>query len=204
MIAEQKSKSSTTNTWQDGFLELLPRIEKRASVVFRRLDPEAREEAVTEVVANAACAYERLFQRGELHRAFASSLAKYAIAHYFAGRRTGSPDNSRDVYSLLVPRKACQSIRSTHASKLSTDAWVAGLVDNRQTSIPDQVSFRMDFPRWLAHQTPRNKRIAERLCLGYTTSEVSREFKISAGRISQLRRQLADSWADYLGSAIQH
>ena len=34
--------------------------------------------------------------------------------------------------------------------------------------------------------------------LGYSTREVAREFKISPGRISQIRREFFDSWNQFI------
>jgi hypothetical protein len=39
--------------------------------------------------------------------------------------------------------------------------------------------------------------IAKDLAFGLTTKEVAKKYGLSAGRISQLRRALADSWALY-------
>ena len=50
MVASRKP------AWHRQFLAMLPMIVRHARVSFRHLDPEAREEAVTEVVANAFCA----------------------------------------------------------------------------------------------------------------------------------------------------
>jgi len=45
--------------WHDGFIAVLPAIEKSAERAFRRLNAQAREEAVQEVVCNACCVYAR-------------------------------------------------------------------------------------------------------------------------------------------------
>jgi hypothetical protein len=80
--------------------------------------------------------------------------------------------------------------------------WIECLHDNMQTPIPDQVAFRCDFPRWLAMQTPRNRRIAEQLSLGTSTGEAAKAFRMSQARISQLRRELADSWYAFINDAL--
>jgi hypothetical protein len=41
------------------------------------------------------------------------------------------------------------------------------------------------------------RRIAKDLAFGFTTSEVAKRHAVTAGRISQMRRALANSWADY-------
>ncbi|MBP88081.1 MAG: hypothetical protein CMJ64_15385 [Planctomycetaceae bacterium] len=203
MIAvARKSEELKTATWQEGFLEMMPMIEQQARVAFRDLDAEAREDAIAEVTANAMVAYERLHERGELQRAFASALAKYAIRQFFDGRRTGTPQCSRDVYSARAKKTVGYEVLSLGAPGEQVGEWMECLINNRQTPVPDQVAFRMDFPRWLDNQTPRDKRVAQRLSLGYSTGEVAKEFSISPARVSQLRRELADSWHEFISAAL--
>ena len=54
MIATAKPspESLSIPAWHAGFLEMLPAIRRQARLAFRHLDPEAREEAVEEAVAN--------------------------------------------------------------------------------------------------------------------------------------------------------
>jgi len=58
---------------------------------------------------------------------------------------------------------------------------------------------RVDFRAWLATLTLRNRRVAESLAVGSSTGSVAREFQISEGRVSQLRRDLHDSWQRFHG-----
>ena len=52
--------------WHPVFLNMLPTIRRCAQSAFRFLRPEARMEAVQDVVANAMVAFIRLFDRGKL------------------------------------------------------------------------------------------------------------------------------------------
>ncbi len=192
MTAKKCESEADGTSWQASFVNLLPMIEKLAAAALRHLKAEAKQDAVGEVVASAMCAYQRLHERGELQRAFASALARYAIARYHDGRRVGTSQCSRDAYSSRAKRKAGFEIQSL-ATLVDVDS-EENLIDKRQTPVLDQVAFRIDFPRWLRMQGPRNCRIAECLMQGYSTSEVATEFDVSAARISQLRRKLADAW----------
>ena len=199
MIASaNKSKEIEPASWQERFLELLPTIEQHARFAFRHLDAESQEDAIAEIVASTACAYERLFQRGEQARAFATVLARYAVAQFWDGRRVGTSQCSRDVFSLRAKQDGDYELLSIGAPGEKVGEWRECLVDNRRTRVPDQAAFRIDFPAWLESQSPRDKQIAEKLSLNYSTGEVAREFKISMARISQLRRELADSWYAFL------
>jgi len=45
----------------------------------------------------------------------------------------------------------------------------------------------------------RDRRIAEELATGETTGAVAFKFRVSAGRVSQLRRELKQSWDEFHG-----
>jgi hypothetical protein len=45
----------------------------------------------------------------------------------------------------------------------------------------------------------RDRRIAETLALGNRTTDVAKRFKVCAGRVSQIRRELAESWRVFVG-----
>jgi hypothetical protein len=178
---------------------MLPSIERHARTALRRLSGEAREDAHGEVVANCMCAYLRLHQRAELQRAYASVLVRYAVAMYFRGRRVGTTQNSRDVYSSTSRTGSQSTIRLIGTPGERHAVWMECLVDNHRTSVPEQVHFRIEFPRWLSLQTGRNRGIVEMLTLGFSTDEVAHRFKISRGRVSQLRREFDDSWKQFSG-----
>ena len=58
---------------------------------------------------------------------------------------------------------------------------------------------RIDFSDWLDSLKRRDRRVAEFLATGETTTVAARKFKVSAGRISQLRKELAQSWRRFVG-----
>ena len=192
-LAHRQHKNPKSD-WHDGFLSLLPAIQRHAHLAFYNYRGEAKEDAICEVVANCLCAYRRLYERNELQRAFASTLVRYAVAMYHRGRRVGTSQSSRDLYSIHTRLKAGIQIQSCSTSRDERAEWMECLVDNRRTSIPDQAHFRVEFPRWLKTKTKRDRQMVERLSLGYSTHEVARKFKISASRVSQLRREYYDSW----------
>jgi hypothetical protein len=191
--------ASTTTDWQAGFLQMLPTLQRYARFAFRRLWREAREDAICETIANCLCAYRRLYKRNELHRAFASPLVRYAVAQYHVGRRVGTSWSSRDVYSTRARLEGGIEIHPLGTSSEQRDEWLECLTDNRRTPVPDQAHFRIEFPRWLGTQTKRNRQIAETLALGYSTGEVARKFNLTPARVSQIRRELYQSWSEFTG-----
>ena len=80
-----------------------------------------------------------------------------------------------------------------------TEEWAEAIVEDYRTPVADQVAFRIDFPIWLTLLSNRNRRIAEALAFGNSTSLVAKRFKLSPGRISQLRGELYRSWQNYHG-----
>ena len=60
----------------------------------------------------------------------------------------------------------------------------------------------MDVGAWFATLTKRMKEIAKDLAFGCSTSEVAKKHGVTAGRISQLRRVLEESWAAFQREAV--
>jgi hypothetical protein len=195
----QQQRNNQTTEWHEGFLRMLPAIQRHARVALRRLKCEAKDDAICEVIANCLCSYRRLYERNELRRAYASVLVRFAVALYYRGRRVGTSQCSHDVYSARARTTAQLEIRSIGTPQEQRAEWMECLTDNCRTPVPDQAHFRIEFPRWLSKQTRRNRQIADRLSLGCSTSEVAHEFKISPGRVSQIRRQFCDSWNEFNG-----
>jgi FixJ family two-component response regulator len=71
--------------------------------------------------------------------------------------------------------------------------------DTRNAPVSEIVAFRCDFADWLKSLRRRERQIAESLALGNRTSDVAGRFNVSAGRVSQLRRELAESWRAFVG-----
>ena len=153
-----------------------------------------------EVIANALVAYVRLVE-----------LKKTAVAHPRDGlgevrRRPGlrwqpgrKPlERSRGLVPIRPARKGFIVERLDHFDK-EEDAWMEAVVEDHQTPVADQVAFRLDFPAWLRTQSRRNRRIAETLAIGHSTTQVAKRFHVSAGRISQKRQEFHKSWQEFRG-----
>jgi hypothetical protein len=59
----------------------------------------------------------------------------------------------------------------------------------------------MDFTAWLLSLPKRGRKMALTLAAGETTGEAAKQFGVSPGRISQVRRQLKDSWDEFVGES---
>jgi hypothetical protein len=178
---------------------MLPEIRNQAAFGFRRLPVEAREELIQEVVAQAYSLFVRLCQRRKTALVYATPLAQFSIKKVRAGRRIGSRGNIRDITS---PR-ARVALERLDRFNQRTGQWREALVEDR-TAGPAQIAeTRIDFADWLKTLSTRDRQLAEKLALGETTGCVARIFRVSAGRVSQLRRDLCKSWRTFVGELAE-
>ena len=201
MIAPKKPvcRQASPPDWHRQFLAMLPVIRNYADSAFRHRDPEGREDAVNEVMANAVVAFARLVKLGKSHLAYPTVLARYGVAQLREGRRVGNHLRVGEVLSEYAQRKKGFAVERLDRFDKESGQWIEAVVEDSRTPVPDQVAFRIDFPAWLRLQTKRNRRIAEALAVGNTTGEVARRFKLSPARISQLRQDFHQSWQEFYG-----
>lgn len=81
------STSTSTNSIGDHFLVILPTLQTQFRIAFRHFGPEQQDDALHEAVASAFAAFVRLWERGRPEAALPCPLARYAVRHWFAGRR---------------------------------------------------------------------------------------------------------------------
>jgi len=188
------SSPVSTDLRSSVFLEMFPTLCRAVERGFRYLRGERREEAIQEALANAFVAFSRLVDLGRMQFAFPSALARFAVAQVRDGRRVGGSLNVRDVSSEYAQQRKQLQVQRLDLFNRHSDQWCELVVEDYQTPVPDQVCFRIDFPEWLSRLSRRDRRVAEALANGDTTGEIARRFRISAGRVSQLRRELHTSW----------
>lgn len=198
-LAKPFSRKKFSPSWQTGFLALLPAIQRHAKIAFRHLDPEAREEAVQAAICGCCLAYRRLAELGKTDVAYPAPLARFAVAQVKAGRRTGGKLNCRDILSVH-----CQLTKRVTVERLDRpdDAeghWAEILVEDRHAGPAVTAATRIDFGTWLHILPTRLRTIALFLARGETTTAAAQRFGLSAGRISQLRRQLYAAWHQFQG-----
>ena len=186
--------------WHRQFLALLPQIIIRAKIAFRHLKPEARSEMVQEVVCNAMQAFVRLAQLKKTSIAYAAPLATFGIKQARDGRKVGGHLNCLDISSDYCQRlKGLTVERLDRHDKDEENAWCEVLVEDQHAGPAETACVRLDFESWLASLPLRHRKIAQYLSLGNRTSDAARKFRVSAGRISQLRKELAASWQRFTG-----
>lgn len=180
----------------DRFLELLPQIKRQASRAFRNFQPAEREELVQEVIANTYVAFTRLVELGKQELAYATPLAMYAVRHVRSGRRVGTRVNKRDVLSPANRRVTVEPLqRFDHGD----GEWQEILVEDRHTGPAETAAARLDVANWYRKLPMTKQRVARVLASGESTQETAKQFGVSSGRVSQLRRELQSSWQELQG-----
>lgn len=200
MVAAEKNQEQVSGKLdiQNDFLEILPEIRRQALFAFRALRTDSKEEAVAETIANVFVAFHRLMEQGKVAKVYASALTRYAVAQIRSGRKVGASLNSSCVLSEAArQRHGLQIDQLDYCAKCGE--WFEFIVEDRRTPVPDQAAFRCDFPGWLNTLSSQKRQIAERLAVGDSTSEVAQTCIISPGRVSQIRRELDDSWQEFHG-----
>ena len=184
------------------FCLLLPLIRRIARHAFRRLSREQREDAVQEVIASSYVAFARLVERGKEDVAFATPLARYAVAQFRAGRRVGSRLNLHDLSSPYCEQRNNVALESLF---WLTDSgrWQEILVEDRRSTPAAVAATRLDFKAWL-RRLDRTKRAAAKLLAdGAATSDAAKRLRLSPSRISQLRRELKANWEEFQGEGLE-
>ncbi len=195
MIAIPKKTRHKSGPEHNGlFLAMLPKITEMARIAFRDLGPEAKQEATSEVVASAYVMFVALVRQGRKTLAYPTVFGTYGIKRVKIGRKAATPMNVRDVSSTH-----CQLSKGVQLERLdkydrSTQGWHEILIEDRHAGPADVAAARIDFGEWLRTLPSRHGRIASVLATRETTSAVARQFRISASRVSQLRRELSQSW----------
>lgn len=178
------------------FLSILPRIKQHGQVYFRHLKCQhTHDEAIAEMTALSWKWFVSLVQKGKDPTTFVSAIASYAAKAVRSGRRLCGQEKAKDVLSPQAQkRRSFAVVTLPDYSTLNGNPLEEALIDNTQTPVPDQVSFRCDFPVWVKTHSDRNRRVIEDLMLGERTLDVSNKHGISSARISQLRRWFMEDW----------
>jgi hypothetical protein len=91
-------------------------------------------------------------------------------------------------------RTAHEGLYNVVGGQRKLDEWEEGLQDNAKTPVPEQANFRLSYPRFLRRQTPRNRRLAEYLAMGNSGKTAAQRFRLSPGRVTQIRQRLCKEW----------
>jgi hypothetical protein len=213
-VSKVSSAAPTPEALQAHFLAILPRIEEHAQIRFGFLRcPGRRDDAVAEVVALCWRWFLGLVAQGKDVNQFVSVLADYAVRHVRSGRNLCGQERAKDVMSARAQRnkgfrveplngstrRCLEDLLGDPHAQEQIDAFEERLRDNTVSPVSDQAAFRIDYPEWLAQLGVRNRGLAQYMAKEYGTFELAERHKVSAGRISQLRRELHQDWRRFHG-----
>jgi hypothetical protein len=191
MIAVNNERNHNEINWHTHFVSILPEINQRLRRAFRHLDPESREDAIEEGVVLCLLAYARLHEKDRAEVATPSTLAWYSVQQVKRGRPAVGRMNGKEPLSRYA------QIGNGIRIERQTSNWIDAIVQDRRAPVADQVAVKMDVSAWFATLTRRMSQIAKDLAFGCSTSEVAKKHGVTAGRISQLRRALEESWTEF-------
>jgi hypothetical protein len=195
MIAINNERPANETNWQSSFVAMLPAIQQRLLRAFRHLDADSREDSIEEGVVHSLISYCRLHDQGRADAVTPSTRAWFAALQVKRGRPAAGRMNSKEPLSRYAQLGNGIQIEPTHGK------WIDAMVEDKRATVADQVAAKMDVGAWFATLTKRTKQIARDLAFGFSTSEVARKHGVTAGRISQVRRMLEESWAAFLCGA---
>jgi hypothetical protein len=194
----------SSTDWQAGFLQVIPTVEQRAKIRFRRLPAVHREEAIQESIAFACVSYQHLASQNRLDEVHASTIANYAVKRTGEGRHVGGKkDTRRDAMSPIALRRHGIKVMSydSDESGRAGGGWKSLVIVDRKTDVPNLACFRVDFSEWLKTLARRDRKIIAALTGGAGTCEIAGRFGMSPGRVSQLRRKYEHHWPTFQGEA---
>ena len=186
---------STVSGIAHQFLIHLPRVQAHAAYALRHVHcADKRSDLIAETLALAWKHFLTLSQRGKDPTRFITTLALRCSQAVRAGRRLVGSERSKDVLSPTTHARHGFSVGSLDDQPREDDDLAEALVDNTRSRVPDQVAFRIDFPRWRQRLGTRNRRVLASLMAGEGTKAVAERFGLSEARVSQLRREFQQSW----------
>ena len=156
------------------------------------------------LAARHAVAFARAFNGG-----LKQHMQRQLGARAFAGLRLGGlarehPPCHRARHGERGERPARRNgfvvERLPHNNRSGNNPLAEALQDNTQTPVPDQVSFRLDFPAWLATRTERDRKVILDLMSGERTLAVAARYGLSPARVSQLRLEFCSDWKRFTES----
>lgn len=178
----------------DAFIAMLPTILDVTRYAFRRQRVDRRQELIAAAIANAFVGFKRLTDSGRPELAYPTVLAWFGVRQVCDGRLVGCHRNSKDALSDYAQRRRKFRVLALDEQTPGKRSQEALIAEDRRATPADIAAFRIDFSEWLGRLRPQLRAVALVLAVGNTPLETSRQFRLSKARISQLRRELRDSW----------
>jgi len=181
------------------FLELMPKITRKASIAFKDYDPDRKENAVQSVLVTAFINLKQLAAKGRLEEAYATPIARFAIMSYRCGRIGGVPDNSKDVMNDRCRYVGRSRIEHSGLALEITDSFESeATARDARYPVHKTVQLRIDYSDWCRSQSRTDRKIIKDLSKGETTNNVAKKYGVAPSTVSTWRRWYADSWNEFI------
>src|SRR6185312_11497489 len=174
---------SSGQSWQAGFEEMLPRIERMARFAMRHA-PNMRQ-ACDDIVAQACLDYAHLYLKGRQQFATPTTLVRYATRHYHCGRAGGSRCGQADALS----RGRNGDRRPEGLSSVSATDWLDPYSDPAEL-----VAVKLDWQAFRDTMTAGQRRIVDLLTAGESTADVASACGVPTSYVCQVRTKMLARW----------
>jgi hypothetical protein len=196
------------------FLDLLPKIQQHAGRYFGHIKcPAKKADKVADCVALGWKWLLRITAKGKDISQFQMVFVYLVARAVKCGRKVTGMEKVKDALSARAQQRHGFFVESLPTSTQRSheilygpprrqeldDLWEEWLLDNDQTPIPEQVAFRLDWPTFFSSLSERDRQLAEFLALGHSAKNAAQRFKLSPGRVTQLRQQWCREWRAFCG-----
>ena len=179
------------------FLELMPAITTMAKAAFKNCNSDKQDDALQSVLVASYWSVRQLAKNGRLNEAFSTPIGWFAIKAYRSGRVGGVPMNSTDALAESTRARKRVHIESYNNHGRIKKGWGEIFMTDGRVNVAKEVCFKIDYEGWIDTLQDRQRQMLEGMIAGDTTSELAEKFRVSPGRISQIRRELVESWKNY-------
>ena len=174
------------DTLRQSFTRQVPNLRRMASSKFIGLSTELRQECVANALALTWMFIYRLWKKGRSDEpGILRSCLWYAVKQTKEGRTPQGCPRAKDAFHQ-------RRFGKVKFEELDADQFVG-----RFTPVFDQVSFRVDVPAFLNSLSERARKMALDLAGGMSTTEAAKKYQLSAGRISQFRREFKELFDEF-------
>jgi hypothetical protein len=178
---------------QDEFVAFLPTLSSQLKYRFRRLNPEAKEDAVAEGTGAAWQTY--LSARMSGKTVTATSLAFYTGRMVYAGRRVAGTSNVDALSEGAVARARMPEHVSLDAIGNVSTAFCTTFGDRRwRWPVLDYVAPSMDWKAFEGRCSDRDQQIIRLRRAGWKQTEIALKLGISPPAVNQRLSALESRW----------
>lgn len=180
--------------------QIYPIIRNTIPRTARPIGSEDHDELVQDATASAAEMLESMEKSGR--KPLPNSIAYYSIQRTKSGRRSYG-DIRSDVMSPGFQMDHDGSVCSMQEPVCDEEELTVGdTIACKSEDMATKVLRQIDWQAFLDTLDSRKRRIVEEMIMGFGTGDIARLFSISAPRIVQLKKEIAQKIKEFMGDSI--